>query len=101
MRNARVKRRSEVKAYLLIKTSDGSASVGAAVRSMPGIDTTDEVSGALDVVAVATVDSISDLFDTVLPRIRELPGVIHVLPAPLVPAPLTVSVPPAGEVVAA
>jgi hypothetical protein len=92
-----------VKAYVLIKTQDGSASVGAALRTMPAIVSTDEVTGAVDVIAMASVDSMSDLFDSLLPSIRQLPGVIHVLPAPLVAAPavVPVSVATAGGVAAA
>jgi hypothetical protein len=56
---------------------------------MPGIDSVEEVTGALDAIAVATADS--ELLQTVVEQIRELPGVLHVLPAPLVDsrAPLT------------
>ncbi len=71
-----------MKAYVLIKTADGSASVGEALRSMPGIESVEEVRGALDAIAVADVDP--DLLKSVVERIRELPGVLHVLPAPLI-----------------
>jgi DNA-binding Lrp family transcriptional regulator len=83
-----------VKAYVLIKTADGSAVVSEALRSMPGIDTVEEVTGPVDAIAVANVES-ADLVEGVLERIRELPGVLHVLPAPLIDlrSPLTT---PAG-----
>jgi DNA-binding Lrp family transcriptional regulator len=73
-----------VKAYVLIKTVDGSAVVSETLRSMPGINSVEEVTGALDAVAVATAESVSDLLETVVAKIRQLPGVLHVLPAPLI-----------------
>jgi DNA-binding Lrp family transcriptional regulator len=72
-----------VKAYVLIKTVDGSRSVAAALRGMPGIELTDEVTGAFDAIALATAGSVSDLLERVVSKIRELPGVLHALPAPL------------------
>ena len=79
-----------MKAYVLIKTVDGSAVVSETLRSMPGIESVEEVTGALDAIAVATVDS--DL-QRLVEQIRELPGVLHVLPATLVDsrAPITAS----------
>ena len=70
-----------MKAYVLIKTQDGSVAVSETLRRMPGIESVEEVTGALDAIAVATVDS--DL-QSVVERIRHLPGVLHVLPAPLI-----------------
>ena len=71
-----------MKAYVLIKTVDGSTVVSETLRSMPGIESVEEVSGALDAIAVADVDS--DLLESVVAKIREVPGVLHVLPATLV-----------------
>ena len=71
-----------MKAYVLIKTMDGSAAVSETLRSMPGIESVEEVSGALDAIAVADVDP--DLLQSVVAQIRVLPGVLHVLPATLV-----------------
>jgi len=75
-----------MRAYVLIKTQDGSRSLGAALRAMPGIERIEEVTGALDVIALATAESVSDLLERVVSKIRELPGVLHALPAPLVAA---------------
>ena len=85
-----------MKAYVLIKTQDGSGAVSETLRGMPGIESVEEVTGALDAIAVATVESLSDLVDTVLAKIRQLPGVLHVLPAPLIG-----SLSPLGSVVKA
>jgi DNA-binding Lrp family transcriptional regulator len=90
-----------VKAYVLIKTQNGSAAVSEALRSMPGFESTEEVTGALDAIALVDVESLSELFDSVLPKVRELPGVIHVLPAPLAAQPTSLATAGAGNVTAA
>ena len=46
----------------------------------------DDLSGPYDAIAIASASSARDLFDRVLPEIRELPGVTQALPAPLVRA---------------
>jgi DNA-binding Lrp family transcriptional regulator len=51
---------------------------------MPGIESLQEVTGALDVIALAAAESLSELLETVISKIRALPGVLHVLPAPLI-----------------
>jgi DNA-binding Lrp family transcriptional regulator len=73
-------------AYVLIQKQPDSEAVAAQLRSMPEIVAADDLSGAFDAIALARADSSRDLFETVLPRIREIPGVTQALPAPLVRA---------------
>jgi len=73
-----------VKAYVLIQIHAGSEPIGAALRAIPGIESADDLTGPYDAIAVAGAESIAALFETVVSRIRELPGVIQALPAPLV-----------------
>jgi len=73
-----------MKAYVLIQTQAGSAPVGLALKGIPGIEATDDLTGAFDAIAMVTVESMRDLLGTVIQKIRELPGVTRVLPAPLV-----------------
>ncbi len=44
-----------MKAYVLIKTVDGSAAVSEILGSMPGIESVEEVSGALDAEDILSV----------------------------------------------
>jgi hypothetical protein len=71
-----------MKAFVLIQTH-GEA-VGTQLRSIPGIESTEDVSGPFDAIALVSAGSARELFNAVLPRIREVPGVSRVLPAPLV-----------------
>ncbi len=73
-----------MKAYVLIQIHAGSEPIGAALRAIPGIESADDLTGPYDAIAVAGAESIAALFETVVSRIRELPGVIQALPAPLV-----------------
>jgi DNA-binding Lrp family transcriptional regulator len=73
-------------AYVLIQKQPDSEAVAARLRSMPEIVSADDLTGAFDAIALARAASSRDLFETVLPRIRELPGVTQALPAPLVHA---------------
>jgi AsnC-like helix-turn-helix protein len=85
-------------AYVLIQKRSDSNPVGSTLRAMRGIVSAEDLTGPYDAIAVANADSSRDLFDRILPEIRELPGVTQALPAPLVrPAAKDGSVTQAGE----
>jgi len=73
-------------AYVLIQKRSDSEPVATTLRAMRGIVSADDLSGPYDAIAIASASSARDLFDRVLPEIRELPGVTQALPAPLVRA---------------
>ena len=73
-------------AYVLIQKRSDSEPVATTLRAMRGIVSADDLSGPYDAIAIASASSPRDLFDRVLPEIRELPGVTQALPAPLVRA---------------
>jgi Lrp/AsnC ligand binding domain len=73
-------------AYVLIQARPDSRPVGSAIRAVRGIVEAEDLTGPYDAIALASADSSRDLFERVLPQIRELPGVTQALPAPLVPA---------------
>ncbi|HEY3210653.1 MAG TPA: Lrp/AsnC ligand binding domain-containing protein [Actinomycetota bacterium] len=73
-----------MKAFVLVQTQNGSQPLAAALRSIPGIEWTDNLTGAFDAIALARAESMRDLLETVVERIRELPGVTRALPAALV-----------------
>jgi DNA-binding Lrp family transcriptional regulator len=70
-------------AYVLIQKRPDAKPVGSALRAMPAVISADDLTGPYDAIAVARASSSRDLFQRVLPEIRELPGVTHALPAPL------------------
>jgi DNA-binding Lrp family transcriptional regulator len=73
-----------VKAFLLIQTLPDSRAIAADLRAIPGIEWADDLTGAFDAIARVCADSMRALSESILTRIRELPGVTRVLPAPLV-----------------
>jgi AsnC-like helix-turn-helix protein len=77
-------REASLRAYVLIQTRAGSEPVGSALRAIPGVESTNDLTGPFDAIALASAESERDLFEMVVPRIREVPGVIQALPAPLI-----------------
>jgi Lrp/AsnC ligand binding domain len=84
-----------MRAYVLVQTDTPRRHVAERLRTLPGIEFAEDVSGPYDALALARSDPDGDGFEGVLDQIRGLPGVIHALPAPLAapvaaPVPLTV-----------
>lgn len=69
-----------MKAFVLIQADRPLAQV---LRTLPEIESADDLTGPFDAIALASAASSRELLEGVLPRIRELPGVTRVLPAPL------------------
>lgn len=82
-----------MKAFVLVQARAGSRPLGASLRAIPGIEWADDLTGAYDAIAVAAAGSMQELFEAVVPRIRDLPGVTRALPAPVLGS---VSSPPWG-----
>jgi DNA-binding Lrp family transcriptional regulator len=70
-------------AYVLIQKRPDSQPVARTIRAVRGIVEAEDITGAYDAIAVAEAGSSRDLYDRVLPQLREIPGVTQVLPAPL------------------
>ena len=74
-----------VRAYVLIQTEVGRAgAVAAAVRGIPGVDSSDDVTGPYDVIARATTDSIEELGRVVVTKIQLVEGITRTLTCPIV-----------------
>jgi hypothetical protein len=72
-----------LKAFVLIQTQTVNEPIAEVLRTLPDIESAEDLTGPYDAIAVAIAGSTRELFDVVVPRIRELPGVTRVLPAPL------------------
>ena len=72
-----------MKAFVLIQTHEANEPIAETLRGFPEVESAEDLTGPYDAIAVATAGSVRELFDTVIPRIRDLPGVTRVLPAPL------------------
>ena len=70
-----------MQAYVLVQTDSRGRDVTDRIRALPQVVFAEDVNGPYDALALARSDGHG--FDDVLGRIRELPGVIHALAAPL------------------
>lgn len=70
-----------MQAYVLVQTDTRRRDVTDRIRALPQVVFAEDVSGPYDALALARSDGRG--FEDVLGRIRELPGVIHALAAPL------------------
>jgi AsnC-like helix-turn-helix protein len=70
-----------MEAYVLVQTDTRRRDVTDRIRALPQVVFAEDVSGPYDALALARSNGHG--FDDVLGRIRELPGVIHALAAPL------------------
>lgn len=74
-----------VRAYVLIQTEVGkAASVAQAVREIPGVETSDDVTGPYDVIARATTETVEELGRIVVTRIQMVEGISRTLTCPIV-----------------
>ena len=81
-----------MRAFLLIQTDGDGAGLRGFLRDLQDVtvELADDVVGAFDAIALVSAGSDLDLAERVVPALRALPGVTHVLTAPV-----------AGEVAAA
>ena len=74
-----------VRAYVLIQTEVGkAASVAKTIREIPGVETSDDVTGPYDVIARATTDTVEELGRVVVTRIQMVEGISRTLTCPIV-----------------
>jgi hypothetical protein len=73
-----------MRAFVLIQKEARGEPLAVALRSIPGIDMSDDLTGPFDAIAVAEAPTMRDVLDSIIPQIRELPGVTHAIPAQIV-----------------
>ncbi|GGF28006.1 AsnC family transcriptional regulator [Williamsia phyllosphaerae] len=79
------KGKTVVQAYILIQTEVGrAAQAAAAIAEIPGVASSEEVSGPYDVIVRVSVDDAHHLTATVVPRIQEVVGITRTLTCPVV-----------------
>ena len=71
-------------AYVLVQTDTPNGRIARQIRDVPGIVFAEDVRGPYDALALVRSDPSGDAFQRILEQIRQLPGVIHALAAPLV-----------------
>lgn len=70
-------------AYVLVQTATQDGRIATLLRRLPGIVFAEDVRGPYDALALVRSDAGGDTFESIVDRIRGLPGVIHALAAPL------------------
>jgi DNA-binding Lrp family transcriptional regulator len=72
-----------VEAYILIQTAVNAPDVARLIRSIPGIDSADDVSGPYDVVVRAGAPDLNGLGELVVSRIQAVDGITRTLTCPI------------------
>lgn len=72
-----------MQAYVLVQTDTRRRQIAEELRAISGIVYAEDVSGPYDTIAFARQDPGADDLQGMLEQIRQLPGVIHALAAPV------------------
>ena len=76
------------KAYVLIETSVGeSEDVSEALKSLPGIDTVDTVTGPYDIIAVVSANDLNAVGQIVTREIHTVSGIVRTVTCMVVGSP--------------
>jgi AsnC-like helix-turn-helix protein len=69
-------------AYVLVQTERPGEPLARTLKTIPGILSAEDLTGAFDAIALVEAGSSKRLIDDVMSQIRRLPGVTRALPAP-------------------
>jgi hypothetical protein len=72
-----------VNAYILVQHDRRGTSLASLLRSIPGVVSAEDTSGAYDAVVMACADSVRTLLDDVVEAIKRIPHVTRAITAPL------------------
>ncbi len=74
-----------VNACILIQTEVGkAATVAADIASIPGVTSSEDVTGPYDVIVRAEADSVDSLGQLVVAKVQNVPGITRTLTCPVV-----------------
>jgi DNA-binding Lrp family transcriptional regulator len=74
-----------VQAYVLIQTEVGKAAlVAEEVRTIPGVQTADDVTGPYDVIVRASAEDVDQLGKLVVAKVQAIAGITRTLTCPVV-----------------
>lgn len=74
-----------VQAYVLIQTEVGKAALVAdQVRTIPGVENADDVTGPYDVIVRAGADDVDQLGKLVVAKVQAIDGITRTLTCPVV-----------------
>jgi hypothetical protein len=70
-------------AYVLVQTDPKTAPIAGVLRAIPGVRLAEDLRGPYDALALAGSDGSGSALQRIVAEIRNLPGVIRALAAPL------------------
>lgn len=74
-----------VNAYILIQTEVGkAASVAAEIASIPGVTSSEDVTGPYDVIVRAEAENVDELGQLVVAKVQNVNGITRTLTCPVV-----------------
>lgn len=74
-----------VYAYILIQTEVGkAAAVAAEIANIPGVTTSEDVTGPYDVIVRAGADDVDELGQLVVAKVQNVEGITRTLTCPVV-----------------
>lgn len=74
-----------VYAYILIQTEVGrAAAVAAEIANIPGVTTSEDVTGPYDVIVRAGADDVDELGQLVVAKVQNVDGITRTLTCPVV-----------------
>ncbi|WP_040919592.1 Lrp/AsnC ligand binding domain-containing protein [Saccharomonospora glauca] len=74
-----------VHAYILIQTEVGkAAAVAAEIAGIPGVTTSEDVTGPYDVIVRAEANNVDELGQLVVARVQNVEGITRTLTCPVV-----------------
>ena len=74
-----------VRAYVLIQTEVGkAAAVAAEISSIPGVTSSEDVTGPYDVIVKATAENVDTLGQLVVAKVQNVEGITRTLTCPVV-----------------
>jgi DNA-binding Lrp family transcriptional regulator len=72
-----------VEAFILIQTAVNAPDVARMIRSIPGVDVAEDVSGPYDVVVRVAASDLNALGELVVSRIQAVDGITRTLTCPI------------------
>ncbi len=74
-----------MQAYVLIQTDTGrAAEVASAIRDLPGVLSTEAVTGPYDVIVFTEAEDVDALGQLVVTRIQPVEGIVRTLTCPVI-----------------
>jgi DNA-binding Lrp family transcriptional regulator len=76
------------KVYVLVQAEGRVSRIAGRLRAVSGVVFAHDLTGPYDALALATIGGDEGALDRLVDAIRELPGVLRAIAAPLIPAEL-------------